>query len=121
MQCNVMTIDKQLLHVSALLQCHHQGVLISVKMLCFELVCKVRHSHSSLTSTVTYLSSQSQAHSLTNKVTHWHSHSPAVTHQHSHLLESHSHIHSLTHSLSGTVTQWHSHSLAQSLTGTVTH
>jgi len=33
-------------HVSILLECHHQGVLVSVKVVSFELVRNVMHSHS---------------------------------------------------------------------------
>jgi len=55
------------LHVSALFECHHQGVLVSVKAVSLELVCNVRHRNSLA-------------------VTHYHSHSLAVTHYHSHSL-----------------------------------
>jgi hypothetical protein len=45
------------LHVSALLECQRQGVLISVTVVRFEFVHNVRHSHS-------------LTQPLTNKVTH---------------------------------------------------
>jgi hypothetical protein len=35
-----------LLHVSVFLECHHQGVPVSLKVLSFELVCDVSHNHS---------------------------------------------------------------------------
>jgi hypothetical protein len=38
--------ERSLLHVSALLECHHQGVLISIKFVPLELVRDVKRSHS---------------------------------------------------------------------------
>jgi hypothetical protein len=44
--------EHTLLHASALLECHHQGVLISVNFVPFELARNVKRSHS-LTQTLT--------------------------------------------------------------------
>jgi len=46
MHRNMNTIDTQSLLVSALIECHYQGVLVSVKSASFELVLNMRHSHS---------------------------------------------------------------------------